>query len=59
MAEFAYKALDGQGKESAGTLTAGNRLAAMEQVRKSGLALVTLREQEPPQAPAQLMTICA
>ena len=46
MAEFAYKALDGQGKESAGTLTAGNRLAAMEQVSRRGLALVALREAE-------------
>jgi type II secretory pathway component PulF len=46
MADFTYKALDVHGRENAGTLTAGSRLAAMEQIRQRGLAVVALKEEE-------------
>ena len=44
MPVFAYKALDLQGKESAGTLAADNRAAAVEQVIRQGFTPVLVQE---------------
>jgi type II secretory pathway component PulF len=51
MPEFAYRALDVRGAESAGTLSADSRAAAVQQVIQRGLAPVTV-EEHGPQAPA-------
>jgi type II secretory pathway component PulF len=51
MPVFAYKALDVRGAESAGTLSADSRAAAVQQVIQRGLAPVTVQEHGP-QAPA-------
>jgi len=44
MPVFAYKAIDLQGKESAGTLSADNRAAAVEQVIRQGSTPISVQE---------------
>ncbi len=54
MQEFAYRALGANGQESAGTLSADNRRAALEQVTQRGFTPIWLEEHRPDSAPLQI-----
>lgn len=51
MPVFAYRAIDLQGKESAGTLAADNRAAAVEQVIRQGFTPINVQEHTQASAP--------
>jgi len=53
MAAFAYTAIDGQGRETTGTLAAQNRAAAVDQVCGMGLHPVRVEERQGAAAPVK------